>query len=181
MKVWRFWFINNNKDIQKTSYDLYAITNDKEKAKRFQEERDMSKFIKKTSNEDLDVFSTFVNSNRHLLLDYFKLSKPVVNGSGLIISGYIEVLCTEYERQVSTDESILYNNSLVDGIFWEETVPYMIYKKSIINSLRKLEYMSFYKATQHMLLDIVDDDFSSPDISINELNVFISTFKDTFK
>ena len=38
-------------------------------------------------------------------------------------------------------------------------IPYIIYKKSILNSLRKLEYVSFYKATQHMLLDIVDDDF----------------------
>ena len=182
MKVWKFYLIPE-KDNQNKRYDLYAITNNKKYAKRFKEERNMDMFIERCTDEDKSDYIKFINDNRHCALIIKELMTRDVYKNGYIGTKKVEVLLTIYEHENCDTENIVID-TMEDGM-WNSAIPYRVYKKKLLNSLRLLDYVSNYKLYSldfnNMVIDPEDDDYSAPDIYIDELGLFIRYFGRTFK
>lgn len=182
MKVWRF-YKKPEKDTSDKRYDLYALTNKKEFAKVFQEQRDMSKFIKRCSDEEISTYSELANSNRENVLDMYKLTTRTIYDNGLIGINKVKVVCTEYESQVVKEEGETASEFSLEE-YWRGVVHYKAYKKKIQNALRVLQYIQFYKLFNNPIttnIDPTDDDYDVPDVEIDEVGALIKIFGDTFK
>ena len=182
MKVWRF-YLKPEKDSERRKYELYAITNKKDLAKKFMKERDMDKFIVKCSKTDKIEYAKFANDNLTLLLEMNTFITKTVDGDGKYRTKEVDVLTTEYECQSCDSDMVLMDIMTEDE--WEIAPPYRIFKNKIIDSLRKLEYVSSYKLYTNELnasmIDPEDDDYSAPNLWVDELGVLLRTFGDTFK
>ena len=182
MKIWRFYKVPE-KDIKNKSYDLYAITNNKDKAKRFQAERNMKRFIKRVSNEDDDMYAKLANDNLDCVLDDFMMETRDIYPNGLIGHKSVSVLCTNYEVQVAKEEGETASEITLEE-FWSHVLNYNAYKKKIRDALRVLEYVKYYKLYTlpfDTYIDPADDDYAAPSISIDEVVALIRVFGDTFK
>ena len=179
MKVWRY-YKKPEKDSSDKQYDLYAITNKKEHAKKFEKERNMDKFIKRCTDEDRSTFVDLVNDNRALFLSMNKFTTGTVLPNGNIKAIDVELLTTDFEMHTVKDE---YESSsiITREEYWLSSFDYRIYKNKLIEALRLLEYISHYKLylNVNIPIDPDDDDYSAPDIWIDEVGVFIRIFKDT--
>lgn len=185
MKIWRFYKKPSDKNDIKKRYDLYAITNKKEYALYFMKTRNMDMFYTRCTKEDIETYKKIANDNRDCVLDEFSLVTRDVNNNGLIISTRISMIITYYEYQcINGDE---YQCDITgDSTWWNDIPDYSSYKKKIIKALRVLEYVSNYKLyayqyQNNLFLEKRDDDYSAPNIWIDELGALISTFKITFK
>lgn len=184
MKVWRFYKKPESKDTANQSYDLYALTNNKEYAKYFLNTRDMNKFFVRCTKEDRETYVKIANDNRDCVLDEFELVTRNVNVNGIINHTRLLMCITFYEYQcINGDE---FQCEITGYREWWDGVPnYKNYKKKIKNALRVLEYVSNYKFYAMPFdtsgLEEQDDDYSAPNIWIDELGAFISTFKSTLK
>lgn len=178
MKIWRFYILPENNNIKK-SYDLYALTNDKEKAKMFMKTRNMDKFLVKCTKEDSETYANFANENYDHILDFHDMSTKQELGNGFYGRKKVTVLCTNYEYMCSTDEY------QVDGCFanegyWRASVPSKIFNNKIRESLKTIQYTDTRKIYLGEVDEDDDDDFSAPEYYIDELATFTSTFKHTF-
>ena len=182
MKVWRF-YLKPDAEIGRKKYDLYALTNHKKFAKKFMKERDMDKFIVRCSKEEREEYVKFANSNLSYLLDMRPYITRTLDDENRYRTKTVDVLSTDYEFQTCDSDSILID-ILGEGD-WYSAPSYVIFKKKIIESLRTLEYISNYKLYAsdytNAVIDPDDDDYSAPNIWIDELGVFLRTFGDTFK
>ena len=182
MKVWRFYIIPE-KDSENKRYDLYAITNNKEFAKKFKKERNMDKFIVRCTNESKESYAEFANKNLSCVLDYRAFITKTLTENKKQTSTEVKLLSTFYEQQCC--DSSIQPIEAIDPSEWEAAIPYKIYKKKIEEALRVLEYISHYKIyTQEFAnryIDPNDDDYSAPDIWYDEVGVFIRLFRHTFK
>ena len=180
MKVWRFYLRRENSE-SKNKYELYAVTNNKKYAKKFMSERNMKLFQVKCSDIPKEEFLKFGNENRGCLLDYKEFITKKINSKNEYTHTTVKVLTTEYEWQ-SCDSDIVLNDILIDTD-WTAAVPYKIYKDKIIKSLRVLEYVSSYKLYSYdsSLIDPEDDDYSAPDMWVDELGTFLRIYGETFK
>ena len=180
MRVWRFYFKQERAD-NKNKYDLYAVTNNKKYAKKFMSERNMNLFIVKSSKVTKEEFLKFANDNRGALLDYYELVTKSIDNNHKYTHTKVKVLATEYEWQ-SCDSDTVLNDILIDND-WSGAISYKVYKDKIIKSLRVLEYVSSYKLYNYTstLIDPVDDDYSAPDMWVDELGTFLRIFGSTFK
>lgn len=178
MKIWRFYKKPDGKDDTDQQYDLYALTNDPKIAKRFMSERDMNKFITKVTKEDNETYVKLANDNLSLVLSPYKFATKKLNGSGLYTIERIEILATDYEHESCDSE---YVSASFDQ-FINECPDYRIFKRKIVDALRTLEYVSQYKIyNMHATIDCLDDDFSAPDLAIDEVGAFINIYGDLFK
>lgn len=178
MKVWRF-YIKPKKDSVDKAYTLYALTNNKEKAKIFMETRNMDRFYTRCTKEDKDVYTVLANENRDCVLDFHSFTTKTKMKNGFYGKENVSILSTEYEHISSTDE---YNTgcSFNNEYFWNTAPNPKIFSKQIKNALSKLQYnQSFYIFNNDPIIDAPD--YASPDFWIDEYGVFIQTFKDTFK
>lgn len=184
MKVWRYYFKPDENDSNKR-YDLYAITNDKSLAKQFEKERNMDKFIKRCTNEDRETYADVANDNRASVLNVRSFVTRTVLPNGTIQHTDADILCTDYEYQTIKDGAETASYVTTEDYWWHASKhSYMAFKNKIINALRLLEYVAHYKLYNlsfDVAIDPDDDDYSAPDLWIDEVGVFISTFKDTFK
>ena len=99
MKVWRFYKKPESKDNVKQSYDLYALTNNKEYAEYFLNTRDINKFFVRCTKEDRETYVKMANDNRDCVLDEFELITRNVNANGIIIHTKLRMSMTFYEYQ----------------------------------------------------------------------------------
>lgn len=191
MKVYKFFKIPSDGDDRETcledKYILYAITNNKEYAKRFKEDRNMDKFIYQV-NKDVtkEEYSSMCNENRGAVLmvhtlDTVKDGKHTKND--LIQK---QVLITYWEKQL-IEEPLL---PIDDENMWSQMPFPFIFKKKYIKALRTLQYVTFYKlmTASNISYELAerlhanedeDDDYSAPSIVYDELMVLIHTIKDT--
>lgn len=181
MNVWRF-YLKPDKSVCKSKYELYAITNNHDYALSFMEMRNMDNFIMRCTDEEKEDYVKLAEDNRLYILSVHKLTTKSVNKNDIIIRNTVDVLMTEYEFQSCDSDSILSNISIDSEKSWSYAINYRVYNKKIKNSLRKLEYIPFFKLYSNPLhLEDDDDDYSAPDVRVDELSVFIKIFNRLFK
>ena len=182
MKVWRF-YLKPEKNSERRKYELYAITNNKKFAEKFMKERDMDKFVMKCTKETKEEYAEFANNNLTLVLGMRTYLTKMLDSNNNYRTKDVDILSTEYEEQ-SCDSDFITMDIMTEGE-WEYAPPYNIYKNKIIKALRKLEYVSSYKLYRSeydaTFIDPNDDDYSAPDLWIDELGIFLRTFGGTFK
>ena len=74
-------------------YPIYALTTNKKFKKQFMEERDMSKFLLVTHEDDKEIVTMFLNARRSSLLDIYEYRYCKSNGEETkipILSTYSE-------------------------------------------------------------------------------------------
>lgn len=180
MKVWKYYLVPN-KDSAKREYELYAFTNKKEYANKFEEDRDMKKFVKADVIDiDKEDYLDFANSNKDQLLDYYKYETKFVDENNTFDIGVVTVLSTYSEYAGCSREAV--EDMLFDVSLFETIPDYRMFTKDIKKSLRTLEFISMYKIMKNNpIMDDVDDDFAAPDVVPDEFKIFISLYQYLFK
>lgn len=203
MKIWRF-YKKPKKDSTKRDYELYAITNNKKMAEEFIATRNMDLFLMKKSKEDKEDWIDFANENRGAVLDYYKLlTSSEDTDEDVITTRQVKTLLTYFEWQnCDTDQM---DPPELQPEFWINMPPYPIFNDELIEALRNLEYLAaqrFYfglYGSNNALNDLISDiqketntsifdyelqdedeegDYSAPNIAVDELTLFIHTFKE---
>jgi hypothetical protein len=195
MKIYKFFLKpdkkekNNGKTLQER-YVLYAITNKKEFARMFKEQRDMSKFLFKVdSSIDKDEWDSMASELRGSVLsktplltcdnDKARVKKNIVT---------VKVLMTLNEKLL-IDENVE-NPSFEDERLWDSMPIPLIFKEKYRRALETLQYTLFYKVLNTSSIYIEPafqkytekiDEYSVPDVSVDELSIFIGLFNNILK
>jgi hypothetical protein len=179
---------------------IYAITDKKEYANRFESERNMKHFIKVVKkNLDKDEAKEFVNVHSRTRLEemsYGMYQKVEENVYGPV--KYVDILSTNAEY---VEVSTMANDGLFSVIESSDFyLPYPYnYKNKYIDALEKLEMLKCWKYLEYggmfgnslairkvngkstdLIPDDYDDGYDYPDVVIDELAVFISLYGDQF-
>ena len=178
-KVWRFYTKGGIDNDEK--YHLYAITNQKNFAKQFQEERDMNKFIIKKSEEDFDDWKELAREAGDAVLDIRDLQTKHKTDTNTYSTIGVPILCTMYEYQ--TADADFAELPIMTEEFWFKMPNLGIFNNKLIDSLKILEYHRFYRLFVIALQSNYDedDDYAAPNTEIDEVGILISTFSNLFK
>ena len=178
-KVWRFYTKGEIDNDEK--YHLYAITNQKDFAKQFQEERDMNKFIVKKSEEDFDDWKELAREAGDAVLDIRDLQTKHKTDTNTYSTIGVPILCTMYEYQ--TADADFAELPIMTEEFWFQMPNLGIFNSKLIDSLKILEYHRYYRLFVIALQrnDDEDDDYAAPNTEIDEVGILISTFSNLFK
>lgn len=190
MKVWRFYKIPSEELIEEShisnyslrdTYPLYAITNKKKLAKRFMEERDMSKFIVNADHsfEELEQYSTYANRHRSCVLEEYNLSSTD-RKTGKVSK--VNLVITYNERQqIEEPDTFFFSEEFWNDIF----TPTKIFKDKYLEALRNFTLLQKLYAPDLSLyygLSSEDDDYDAPDgFSYDEISLFVNLYGDTLK
>lgn len=190
MKVYKFFKIpsrhdRDNIDIEQ-KYVLYAITNNKEFANRFKEERNMKKFIYKVHDGvSKEEYAEMCNEDRTAVLELYRLRTVLNNNHTLNNSEEREILMTYWEKQLIDEPPSL----LEDEAYWKD-MPYpLLFKNKYVDVLNTLQYISLYKlmASAYLPFELIqrlsttgDDDYSAPSFEYDNVAIFININEDTF-
>ena len=161
-------------------YVLYAITNNTEYAQIFQETRNMKKFILHThKNIDKEEYAELCNQHRGAVLELYEniltCVDPIRVGKNMICCN---VLMTYFEHQIIVDAVTEMDNEDI----WATMPNPAIFSNKIVKALNDLLYISYYKLYAGTFLDeaeleklnqISDDDYSMPNVTADELHVFM--------
>jgi hypothetical protein len=169
-------------------YPLYAFTNDKNLAKKFEKERRKDLFIKIVDKGlSREEYAQFAINNRGSDLKIQKLVTSSNKNTNKQVIKKIPILLTQNEY-VSCNEPMLL---IMDESWWIDVTecvlanPY-VFNNEIREALRILQYNVSFKVNNQdiRLMDIIDeedDDYSAPEIEIDEVEIFIKLYGDTFK
>lgn len=164
-------------------YPLYAITNNKEYAKRFQEERNMDKFILIKKKDDRESCVDFMNRRRLLVLELHEYRYYPHIEDNDPDSNVIKILSTGMEKQRvdSCTDSVMIDFPI--GVSFS-TNPF-VFKDKYLSALRTLEYDTLYKLScAELSFHSVPDDEGfpePPDILFDELQMFLYLYSKYFK
>lgn len=188
MKVYKFFKIpdiDENDDIDlERKYTLYAITNNKNYANRFKEDRDMKKFICKTHDDiDKDEYAEMCNEDRGSVLGIYPLvtifDKVRIRENAVTK----EVLMTYSEKQLIDDAQTI----LDDESLWQ-SMPYpLIFKSKYVSVLKALQYMTYYAlmTCEYLPYEFAqpihesNEDYSAPTLLHDEVALFIQMIQNT--
>ena len=188
MKVYKFFKIPDENDRKNTHieerYPLYAITNDKELAKRFKHDRNMKKFIyKKHTQVTREEYIEMCNIYRGAVLESHKVTTIFKNQHTKENAIEKEILMTYNEYQMLDT----LGSYLEDDVYWQ-SVPFpLIFKKKYVKMLKDFEYITFYSLmnTETMPYHLAEklskyiEDYSGPSILFDEAARFITIISDT--
>ena len=164
-------------------FPLYAFTNNKEYYKKFEEMRDMDKFIVQKSKVTHDEFVEFANSNSSCILNYYDFTHKIgYNERGPKVEE-IQVLCTWTEKE--------YVDATVDDVFTDMNMtnsiscPFILADK-YLDALDKLAYVGFWRLYNDdydslIFAEIQPMGYEYPPYSVDELMLFITLFGDYMK
>lgn len=178
-KIWMFY--TNEKSLGYNSWHIYAITNQKELAKQFMEERNMNKFKIKKYEDDHETWKELARECGDAILDihYLQTKKKTRNNTYSVEQ--VPILCTMYEYQ-TVDADFAQLDITTEG-FWQQMPGIDMYTNKLIKSLNVLEYQNFHKLfAPYAALPFNDDDpdYSAPNFDIDEVGILISTFSKLF-
>lgn len=182
MRIWKFFKKSTvkadevPKGVQLTDrYPLYAMTNNEEYAKEFKEMHDMSKFITKVEKDILrEEYTLYANRNRGTILDYYNIETD--RGDGV---EYARILMTMTEYTILESPDVCFLNDM----YWLHNLlsPEFVTKK-YREALDSIQYTNTYKIFNGITdEDFSFDDYSAPDMRIDQLAVYISVFYDLLK
>ena len=188
MKVYKFFKIPDENDVRdnidlEQKYVLYAMTNNKEYAERFKEDRNMKKFIYKVySGVDKEEYAEMCNHDRGSVLELRSLV-TIFDNHTMKNAVKKKVLMTYWEYQLMDQP----NTILDDEESWK-SMPYpLIFKSKYVKMLEALQYVTYYKLMTCEFLPIqlirklteFDDDYSAPSMAHDEVALFIAFIQDT--
>lgn len=185
MHLWRFFKkpeINDEKEFDdlpiSQKYPLYAITGDKKMAKRFQEERDMNKFIIRKSKVTREEFSEFALQNRQAVLSIQNLLTSNDNNER---PGHmnVQVLLTQMEYQICAEPNI----SITDEYWWNTVniADPLLFNDNIKESLNNLDYINLFMLFNGNIDYYDEKDYEPPNWNIDQLAYFILIYGNLFK
>lgn len=195
MKVYKFFRISDEYiqnlpgydswNIQ-SKYPLYAFTNNKSLAKRFEKERKKNLFIKVINNMSREEYANFAMNNRGNDLKIQRLLSVTDKDTKKQKIIQIEVLLTQNEY-VNCNEPF---SPVYDEGWWGYilstfyTDPY-VFNEDLRQALRILDYTITYKlhrdSSSFDFIEEEDDDYEAPDWLNDELQYFVEMYQDTFK
>lgn len=177
-------------------YPLYAFTDNKEIRERFISERNMDRFIEIITKMSKEEYVDFANRNNGERLDVYSYehnNKYVSKKSGKL--KYSETYEMIDAKVISTWSEREWVNSIADdGI--SDLTDYISYhffpfilKKKYIKALAILEFLSYWKLLGPVQMyeeyarddELGDLDYSPPSTQIDQLNLLLHLFGDTFK
>ena len=167
MKIYKYFIEKEGKHV------LYAYTNKKERAKSFELFRNMDKFIKVVDNISEDDYRYFMKTNYNQVLSNKKITTYYLDDEGYYQNSTINITMTQDESLMTEDAFITID--IFNEEFWDYMLTPEIFKDSIIDLLRTIEYNQMFK----LYTDAQADDYSTPALLIDELNLFVRNFKDT--
>lgn len=177
VKLYRFY--RNGKDEKSDmsvyeKYPLYAVTSDKEIAKKFEKSRRKDYFIKKVSKVSKDEGIAYLNSHRKSMLDWFALR--TVDYSEKINHVVMDMLMTEFEYDL-----LQANHDDLSPILEKTYADPHIFNKDIYNQLTVIGYLSAFLLVD--VNDAFDGDFETvatylEDIDLDEVVLFIHMVDD---
>ena len=188
MKSWRFYKVPNDevlKDCQmnkmslRDTYRLYALTNKKELAKKFMEQRDMSRFIVKSDHafDELEAYSTYANRHRSTVLEEYDLTTRSEENKQKKIS----LVITYGERQEIEEPNVF----LFTEEFWNDIfVPTILFKPEYQKALELYTALAkMYAPDLCIRYGIPEelDDYAVPGYTYDEVNLFLRVYGDTLK
>ena len=190
MKVYKFFKIpdkelDNPNDRIEERYQLYAMTNNKEYAKRFKNDRNMKKFIYKVDKHiTKEEYAELSNYDRGTILELVKVRTIFNNNHTAENSTHEEILMTFYESQMLSDMESYFESEE----YWRDQPYPLIFKKKYVKALDALQYVKMYKLinmeyTPHKymnkLSEYCEDDYSGPSFTFDEAAKFITIISDT--
>ena len=186
MKVFTYYLKPTKEDLRRgmKEYRLHSITNDKDIMKRFEDERDMNKFIKNVHKMDKDEWQDYLDNNQAYALEDKMLRTKKVDNAGLYYEDFVNVL--------SNDNEIMYCGDafaplpMLDINYWNmhyrDVAKAINLKPKIKEALEELE---FFRTAKIILgesrFDPFGNDYDAPDVEPDELSIFIMLYGDTFK
>ena len=189
MKVYKFFKVppkdEDNIDLER-KYVLYAITNNREYAERFKEDRNMKKFIIKThKGVSKEEYIEMCNNDRGAVLELNTLTTVFDDNHTSNNSVEKKVLMTYWERQLIEEPNTLLDNEH----FWAKMPFPLIFKTKYIKTLEVFQYINYYKLMTSPYLPYGmserlnehgdDTDYSAPSILLDEVSLFIQIIQDT--
>lgn len=188
MKVYKFFKIpdiDEDDDIDlERKYILYAITNNKDYAQRFKEDRNMKKFICKVHTDvDKEEYAEMCNADRGCVLGVYALTTIFEKTRIRKHAVSKDVLMTYNEKQLIDDAQTIIDDESV----WQ-TMPYpLIFKPKYISVLKDLQYLTYYTLMTcehlpyHLAEKLADmtDDYSAPSLIHDEVALFIQMIQNT--
>ena len=183
MKVYQFYLkeVKQNKVV----YTLYAFTAEKKLAQEFMKIRNMDVFDIKKTQMDFEEYQRYANEHRDFLLKEhpFTTKRRVQdNGKTIVVVGEIVFLVTEMEYMLA-DSTM---DDLASGVyvifnenFWDSACPPLIFHKKLKDILKFLQYENMYKFYSNKAKNFYDEDYSGPDIAIDEFTILFDIIKHT--
>lgn len=162
MKIWRF-YIKPEENTNKKSYDLYALTNNKEIAKIFMETRNMKRFLVKCTKEESDVYAVLANDSQDNILGFHDLVTKEELKNGFYRRTNITVVCTEYEYLTATNEYQVDATFSNEG-YWIDSPSPKLFNEKIQEALTNILYTDIRKIYTN---DPTLDSYASPDFWID--------------
>lgn len=185
MKMWRFWLkpSEDNEELyhDANNYSLYACTVNKEFAKQFKEERDMSRFKVRKSEITQDEWSDFSRDNGDTVLSIrYLTTKKVLNKKGRVNVYETPILCTNFEYQTADSDYASIN--IASQEWWNEMPPHLAFNKKIRKALQIIKYDSLFKLISEKGNTFISDtsEIPYPDVSFDEVGIFLDSFSGTF-
>ena len=180
MKLWKYYKVPDDSDAANKHYDLYAFTNIKKYAMQFEEERDMSKFIKGSVVDiEENEYEDFRDSNQQLDLDLRVYESRMVDEDGKFGIQEVEILST-YDEFLNCSqeysEELLFTEQLFVGV-----PSFKIFKHKLLKNLKKLEYVNMFKCLSSAHFEDDDVDYSAPDVAADEFAIFVRCYGSLFK
>ena len=188
MKIWKYYKVpdKENRDNEKKKYDLYAITDKRRYAERFENERNMNMFIKgEVSDLDDSDGLDFLNANQQLVLDVFsyetkavkELNKQYTIDTVALLTTYSEYFNCKSEQC----EEFMFTETMFIGV-----PHYKIFNNKLIKDLKRIEYVNLFKVLVSNPIFInsmssEDIDYAAPDICADEFGVFLRCYGSLFK
>lgn len=168
MKIYGYHLVNTG-----LTPTLYAITNQKDLAKRFEKEREMTKF-KKTVLEDCSKEDWLFYANKYrsqILRECSIRTRSDFNACG---RKTLEILCTceEEERSVLGEKYVikrLSQNFNVDSGFFK------------MSHVKSLSALSYFAMEYNPMMESSTLSFDESGFALDELNIFLELFGETYK
>lgn len=184
MKVWRFYKIPGNGDIDHLSledkYPLYAFTTNKDLAKSFMESRDMKKFIKRASKMETEEYQKLAEHNRLCELKEHTFTT-------------FRHKYTEKEERIGVSLAVTLNESCIiedtplmiqSEEFWDNLKPWgnpELFCKDLQDALISLDYWLNYQIYNgDTMIDPDESSYAAANWWVDELEQLISLFHELF-
>lgn len=158
-KVWRFF--DKMSGLSKPT--LVAMTTEKKLAKDYVTSRDMENIIQRVDKFDEDELLDYLQDNRKAVLRYETLQSYLNKNTDRQTPIKVDVLMTEFEY-MTIDELA---ESGVFGLLEYTMVRPDIFKKSIIDALKEIDYVDAYKLLNMDTVMCSGDEWEIPDINWN--------------
>lgn len=178
-KIWLFYADTEGYG----KYHIYAMTNQKEYAKQFMEERDMKKFKVKKFEDDHDTWKEMAKECGDAVLDFHYLQTRKETKNNTYTTIQVPILCTMYESQ-SADSDFMMLDVMSEG-FWIKMPSHISFTNKLRKYLEILEYDDMFKLFAPFKVggELTDDDpdYSAPSTEVDEVGLLIKTFYNLFK